>query len=90
MEVNFWVPLSRVYGTNSLWTESEPGKGDFRPVEAEPGVGFRFYGNQCEVCLLLLDPLPWLLLIASFRAALHMSQSNRAHAHQPRFPGGTW
>jgi hypothetical protein len=32
-EVNFWVPLVDVYGSNTLQTESEPGKGDFRPIE---------------------------------------------------------
>lgn len=47
-EVNFWLPLSPVYDTNSLWVESAPGLHDFKPIEAQPGEGFRFYGNQCE------------------------------------------
>jgi hypothetical protein len=28
-EINFWVPLTRVEGANSLWCESVPGKGEF-------------------------------------------------------------
>lgn len=47
-EVNWWVPLGPVYGSNSLWIESRPAKRDFRPVEANNGSAFQFYGNQCE------------------------------------------
>jgi len=47
-EVNFWLPVTSVYGTNSLWSESEVGKGDFHPFVAENGQCVRFYGNQCE------------------------------------------
>lgn len=25
-QVNFWLPLTQVYGTNTLWTESTPGE----------------------------------------------------------------
>eukprot|EP00397_Hematodinium_sp_SG-2012_P001473 GEMP01001476.1.p1 GENE.GEMP01001476.1~~GEMP01001476.1.p1 ORF type:complete len:1431 (+),score=332.07 GEMP01001476.1:293-4585(+) len=45
-EVNFWVPLTSVWGTNSLQTESRKGLGDFHAVCAEPGQCLRFYGNQ--------------------------------------------
>ncbi|EKX50365.1 hypothetical protein GUITHDRAFT_104173 [Guillardia theta CCMP2712] len=47
-EINFWLPLSPVWDTNSLWIESEPGKGDFHPIELEYGSFCRFYGNQCR------------------------------------------
>jgi hypothetical protein len=40
-EVNFWVPLTRVFGTNTLFVESAPGRGDFRPVELGYGACFR-------------------------------------------------
>ncbi|GMI52709.1 hypothetical protein TeGR_g14313 [Tetraparma gracilis] len=47
-EVNYWVPLTRVGGSNSLWAESEPGREDFRPFEGHWGSCTRFWGNQCE------------------------------------------
>jgi hypothetical protein len=47
-ELNFWLPLSPVFSTNSLWAESAPDKGDFRPFEMTPGEYVRFYGNKCR------------------------------------------
>jgi len=47
-EVNWWLPLTSVFGTNTLHTESEPGKGDFSPVEIGYGQVLRFYGNMCQ------------------------------------------
>lgn len=46
--INFWLPLTRVWGANTLWVESEPRAGDFAPVELEYGQAFRFNGGQCE------------------------------------------
>jgi hypothetical protein len=36
-EINFWVPLTRVWGANSLQAESQPGRGDFHPFEMDYG-----------------------------------------------------
>lgn len=36
-EVNWWLPLTRVSGTNSLYVESKPGLGDFQPMELDYG-----------------------------------------------------
>ena len=48
-ELNFWIPLvPRVWGSNSLYCESSPGRGDFTAVEANLGQFLRFWGNQCE------------------------------------------
>ena len=47
-ECNFWVPLTRVAGSNSLHVESAPGLGDFRPLELSYGECFRFNGNRCR------------------------------------------
>lgn len=47
-EINFWVPLTSVWGSNSLWSESSPGLGDFAPFVAGPGEAIRFYGNRCR------------------------------------------
>merc|ERR1711920_129766 len=47
-ECNFWVPLTKVFGNNTLWAESEAMKGDFRPFEMEPGQLLRFEGVKCR------------------------------------------
>ena len=50
--MNFWVPMTPAFGGNSIWVESEPDLGDFRPVELSPGEFLRFdaielrHGNQ--------------------------------------------
>lgn len=36
-EINVWVPLTRAYGTATIWMESEYDKGDFHPKELEYG-----------------------------------------------------
>ena len=47
-EINFWIPLTPVFGSNSLHSESEPGKNDFEPFVAGNGQCIRFWGNQCQ------------------------------------------
>lgn len=46
-EVNVWVPLTKVWGGNSLTSESAPGAEDFHAFEARPGQFVRFDGNRC-------------------------------------------
>ena len=31
-ELNFWLPLTRVFDTNTLWVETSPGAGDLHPL----------------------------------------------------------
>ncbi len=46
-EINAWIPLvPHVYGSNSLYCESAPGKGDFTAFDALFGSFVRFWGNQ--------------------------------------------
>jgi len=45
-EVNIWLPLTPVFGNNSLWAESSRDAGDFHPFVAEWGQAVRFWGNQ--------------------------------------------
>jgi hypothetical protein len=47
-EINFWVPFTRVFDSNTLWAESAPGQGDFAPFELSVGEAVRFNGNQCR------------------------------------------
>jgi len=46
--INFHVPLTSVYGTNALYTESYPDKEDWHPLTAENvGIGYIFDGARC-------------------------------------------
>ncbi|KAJ9440362.1 Streptomycin biosynthesis protein StrG [Diplonema papillatum] len=48
-EVNYWVPLGcSVFGANSLYSESMPGRGDYHAFQASHGQAVRFYGNGCD------------------------------------------
>lgn len=47
-EINFILPLTPMFDTNSVYVESEPGKGDFHPAKVEVGELFCFYGNKCR------------------------------------------
>ena len=40
-ELNYFLPLTTAYGTNTIWAETEEDKGDFLPIEAN-------YGNCIE------------------------------------------
>jgi hypothetical protein len=41
-EINFWLPVTRSWGTNSVWIESAPGRGDFSPWTVGPGEILQF------------------------------------------------
>jgi len=36
-EVNYYLPFTRAYDTNTIWTESEEDKGDFKPINSNYG-----------------------------------------------------
>ena len=36
-EINYYVPLTKAYGTNTIWAESEEDKGDFKPIHSNYG-----------------------------------------------------
>jgi hypothetical protein len=43
-EINFFLPLTPAFDTNTLWIESEEGKEDFEPLILKPGEFVRFDG----------------------------------------------
>ena len=47
-EINFWIPFTPVWDSNTLWAESSPEEGDFEPFDLSPGQGKRFNGNRCR------------------------------------------
>jgi len=36
-ELNYFLPLTNAYGTNTIWAETEEDKGDFKEIRAEYG-----------------------------------------------------
>ena len=46
--LNIWVPLTKVWGDNSLWVESEIGARDFKPIIMHPGQALVFDGVNLE------------------------------------------
>merc|ERR1712187_547539 len=47
-EINFWLPVTQVFGANTLWLESQPGAGDYRPMDMRYGQLLRFNGYECR------------------------------------------
>ena len=36
-ELNYYIPLTKAYGTNTIWAETEEDKGDYKPIECDYG-----------------------------------------------------
>lgn len=47
-EENIWIPFTGAWGTNGVWVESEPGKGDYHPVEVPRGYFLHFNGAELK------------------------------------------
>ncbi len=47
-EINYLVPQTAAYATNTFWLESEEGKEDFQPVEMQVGEFVRFNGASLK------------------------------------------
>ena len=45
-EINIFLPITKCYGTNTIWTETLPGFGDYHPQEMEYGEFLIAYLNQ--------------------------------------------
>lgn len=46
-EINFILPITRMFESNTIILESEPGLRNFKQIELEPGELFIFNGNKC-------------------------------------------
>jgi len=44
VEINFSVPQTKAFGTNTIWIESEEDKGDYAPIEMDVGEFVQFNG----------------------------------------------
>jgi hypothetical protein len=53
-EINFWLPLTKAWGSNTVWVESNRGSGRYQPLEVAPGEVAIFdaihlrHGNYCN------------------------------------------
>lgn len=47
-EINFWLPFTEAFETNSVWAESQPAKGDYHPFNLHYGEYMTFYANKCR------------------------------------------
>lgn len=47
-EINYWMPLTELNETNTIWYETEPNKGDFQPLLINYGEIAKVYFNQCR------------------------------------------
>lgn len=47
-EINYMLTITGQSDTNSCYVETEPGKGDFHPINITYGEVFRFYANKCR------------------------------------------
>ena len=47
-EINFWVPVTRAFGNNTLHVESSPGAEDYHPIDMDVGQFLRFNGYNCR------------------------------------------
>ncbi len=46
-EINFILPITKMFESNTVIAESEPGLRDFKQIELDPGELFMFNGNKC-------------------------------------------
>ena len=46
-EINFYLPLTKAYGTNTIWAESEPMKLDFKSLDTKYGEYWKANFNKC-------------------------------------------
>ena len=47
-EINYFVPQTNAYQTNTVWIESKEGLEDYTPLEVEPGQFVRFNGASLK------------------------------------------
>lgn len=47
-EINFILPLTKMFDTSAIWAESEPNKGDFKPLNLELGELLCWNFNKCK------------------------------------------
>jgi len=47
-EVNYFLPITDAFGTNTFWYETEPNKEDYKPMEVKHGEVAEWDGANCR------------------------------------------
>tara|TARA_Y100000310_G_C20641258_1_gene794053 strand:+ start:343 stop:987 length:645 start_codon:yes stop_codon:yes gene_type:complete len=47
-EINYYLPITSAFDTNTFWYESEPNKEDYQPMEGEYGEVIEWDGPNCR------------------------------------------
>tara|TARA_R110001583_G_scaffold173021_1_gene326846 strand:+ start:185 stop:871 length:687 start_codon:yes stop_codon:yes gene_type:complete len=47
-EINVMIPLTKMFGTNTVWKESISGLADYSPLQLSPGELALWNGNRCK------------------------------------------
>ncbi len=47
-EINFWMPFTEAFNTNTIWLETEEDKGDFEAIKVENGEMLVFDGANLK------------------------------------------
>ena len=72
-ELNWWLPLTPCWGSNTLWCESEPGAADYAPFELR-GPGSYRYGAALGADFRSSQPLMCAPVVrARVRARVHVN-----------------
>jgi hypothetical protein len=75
--LTFHVPLTAVFGTNALYTESYPGREDWHPLTTKSvGLGYMFDGARC-LHFTLENTTPITRVAIDFRIAIYRKDQTR-------------
>jgi len=47
-EINYYLPITKAFATNTFWHETKDGKGDYQPLEADYGQAVEWDGANCR------------------------------------------
>ena len=47
-EINFWMPITKINEINTVWHETKPNLGDFKPIMINYGEIAKVYFNKCR------------------------------------------
>ena len=77
--LNFHIPLTPAFGTNALFTESNPGREDWHPLSTKSvGLGYLFDGARC-LHFTLENTTDATRVSLDFRIAIYRDESPMGH-----------
>ena len=73
IQVNWWFPFTPVSGSNSLFVESRPGAGDFKPVQLQYG----------QVIILKENGIKDAILVDTYKFIFHITSKVQINSISP-------